>query len=67
MLNKTVNVNFNVEEWYPIYEETNDTNCSYEDIGLTQYELFKVRRTLQEFKHVQTMIKKKIEEAGHEL
>lgn len=62
MLNKTVKVNFNVEEWYPVYEETEDTNCSYEGVELTQYELFKVRRTLQEFKHVQAMIASKIGE-----
>ncbi len=64
---KTVKVNFDVEEWYPIYEETDSTNCSYENVELTQYELFKVRRVLQEFRHVQAMIATKIKEAGHEL
>lgn len=67
MDNKTVKISFNVEEWYPVYEETEDSNPSYEDVELTQYELFKVRRTLQEFQHVQAMIKAKIQEAGHEL
>lgn len=57
---KTVKVNFNVEEWYPIYEETDSTNCSYENVELTQYELFKVRRVLQKFKHVQSMLASKI-------
>lgn len=67
MENKTIKVNFNVEEWYPIYEETDSSNCSYEGIELTQYELFKVRRTIQEFRHVQSMIAEKIKESGHEL
>ena len=62
MDNKTVKVNFNVEEWYPIYEETDDTNCSYGNVELTQYELFKVRRVLQEFRHVQAMIASRIGE-----
>ena len=66
MVNK-IKVGFNVEEWYPIYEETEDANCSYENVELTQYELFKVRRTIQEFRHVQEMIKAKIQESGHEL
>ena len=62
-----IKVKFNVEEWYPIYEETEDKYSSYEDVELTQYELFKIRRTFQEFWHVQAMIKEKIQEAGHEL
>lgn len=66
-MEKTVKVNFDVEEWYPIYEETEEVPCSYEEVELTQYELFKVRRTLQEFRHVQAMIATKIKEAGHEL
>ena len=62
-----IKVKFNVEEWYPVYEETEDKYSSYEDVELTQYELFKIRRTLQEFWHVQEMIKTKIQESGHEL
>ncbi len=62
MVNKTVKVKFNVEEWYPVYEETDKDPCSYDEVELTQYELFKVRRTLQEFKHVQAMIASRIGE-----
>jgi len=55
-----------MEEWYPVYEETEDTVYSTE-IELTQYELFKVRRVMQEFKHVQRMIADKVSEARNEL
>ena len=67
MESKTVKVKFNVEEWYPIYEETEIDPASYEDIELTQYELFKIRRTIKEFKHVQEMIARRIREAGNAL
>lgn len=67
MENKIIRVNFNAEEWYPVYEETEDKVPSYRDVELTQYELFKIRRTFQEFNYVQEMIKTKLQEAGHEL
>jgi hypothetical protein len=65
MANK-IKVRFGREEWYPVYEETEDEFYSTV-IELTQYELFKVRRVLQEFNHVQTMIETKIQEAEREL
>jgi hypothetical protein len=62
MVNKTVKVRFSVEEWYPVYEEIEKDFSGTYEVEMTQYELFKLRRTLQEFQHVQAMIKQKIED-----
>lgn len=60
MDNKTVKVIFEQDEWYPVYVETDKAFAGSTEIELTQYELFKVRRVLQEFKHVQAMLASKI-------
>ena len=60
MVNKTVKVIFEQDEWYPVYVETDTEFAGSTEIELTQYELFKVRRVLQEFKHVQAMLASKI-------
>ena len=60
MVNKTVKVIFEQDEWYPVYVETDTSFAGSTEIELTQYELFKVRRVLQEFKHVQSMLASKI-------
>ncbi len=60
MVNKTVKVIFEQDEWYPVYVETDKEFAGSTEIELTQYELFKVRRVLQEFKHVQAMLASKI-------
>ena len=60
MDNKTVKIMFEPDEWYPVYVETDIDFDGATEIELTQYELFKVRRVLQEFKHVQAMLASKI-------
>lgn len=67
MDNKMVKVIFEPDEWYPVYLEVEKEFAGTTTIELTQYELFKVRRVLQEFEHVQTMIANKISEASNEL
>jgi hypothetical protein len=62
MVNKMTKVRFEVDEWYPVYQETDVDFSGTFEIELTQYELFKIRRTFQEFKHVQELIKSKMEE-----
>ncbi len=57
-----VSVNITQEEWYPVYEITDKAFSGDTTIELTQFELFKVRRTFQEFKHVQAMIASRIGE-----
>lgn len=66
MDNKTVKVIFEPDEWYPVYLEVEKEFAGTTEIELTQYELFKVRRVLQEFEHVQAMIANKINEANNE-
>jgi hypothetical protein len=66
MVNK-VKINIDVDEWYPVYNESDFGIPSYENVEFTQYELFKIRRTFQEFDHVQKMIEKRIKEAGHDI
>lgn len=65
MANK-VKINIDVDEWYPVYNENEIGRPSYEGVEFTQYELFKIRRTFQEFDHVQKMIQKRIKEAGYD-
>lgn len=67
MDNKTVKVIFEPDEWYPVYVEVDKEFAGTTEIELTQYELFKVRRVLQEFEHVQRMIIDKIDKANNEL
>lgn len=66
-MEKKVKVIFEPDEWYPVYLEVEKEFAGTTAIELTQYELFKVRRVLQEFEHVQTMIANKISEANNEL
>ena len=67
MDSKLVKVIFEPDEWYPVYLEVEKHFAGTTEIELTQYELFKVRRVLQEFEHVQRMITNKIDEARNEL
>ncbi len=66
-MEKKTKVIFEPDEWYPVYLEVEKEFAGTTEIELTQYELFKVRRVLQEFEHVQTMIANKINEARNEL
>ena len=56
-----IKVIFEPDEWYPVYIEVEKEFAGTTEIELTQYELFKVRRVLQEFNHVQQMITDKID------
>lgn len=60
-----VNVNITEEEWYPVYEITDKVFSGDTTIELTQFELFKVRRTFQEFEHIQRLLANKVREAKH--
>lgn len=62
-----VSVNIAEEEWYPVYEITDKPFSGDTTIELTQFELFKVRRTFQEFEHIQRLLANRVREARHEL
>lgn len=66
-LSNKVKVIFEPDEWYPVYVETEKHFSGTIEIEMTQYELFKVRRVLQEFDHVQRMIIDKIDKVSDEL
>ena len=65
-MEKKTKVIFEPDEWYPVYVETDKEFAGTTEIELTQYELFKVRRVIQEFEHVQRMIASKVDEVWNE-
>lgn len=64
-MDNNVKVIIEQDEWYPVYLETDKEFSGTTEIELTQYELFKVRRTFKEFEHVQRLLANKVREAKH--